>query len=311
MKLSTAFQGYKLASLADGLSPATTDRVRWALHKLSRFLRDPDIEDICLNDIRKFFTHLQSETSLSPASIQAIWTSIRSFYNWAEVELDIEERPDKIKMPQSESKPVIPFTQDEIKKLLTACEHCKHSNLSNGRKPFTMKRKTSYRDKAIILILLDTGLRVSEFARLLVKDVDLESGEVIVRPYRKGRKSKSRIVYISAKTIKALWRYLAERGELKEDEPLFITRDGNPMNKDNIRQLLINLGKRAGVKRVFPHKFRHTFAIQFLRNGGNVFTLQRLLGHSTLTMTKKYLALAQVDLEQAHKKASPVDNWNL
>jgi integrase/recombinase XerD len=224
-------------------------------------------------------------------------------------ELNIDRPDNNIKMPVAETKPIIPYSEDEIKKLLAACENTKFSD-TNGRKSFSMRRQTCIRDKAIVHFLLDSGLRVSEFARLQVRDINLESGEVIVKPFRRGRKSKSRICYIGNKSKKVLWRYLADR-DLKEDDYLFVTRDDHPMNKDNIRQMLDQLGKRAKIKKVFAHKFRHTFAIQFLRNGGNVFELQKFLGHSSLTMVKTYLSIAQVDLEKAFKKASPVDNWNL
>jgi len=74
---------------------------------------------------------------------------------------------------------------------------------------------------------------------------------------------------------------------------------------------LERIGVRAGVSGVTVHRFRHTFAINYLRNGGDPWSLQMMLGHSTMEMVKNYLALAQADLEKNHKIASPVDNWRL
>jgi integrase/recombinase XerD len=78
-----------------------------------------------------------------------------------------------------------------------------------------------------------------------------------------------------------------------------------------LRHCLQAIGARAGVPDVTVHRFRHTFAIMFLRNGGTVFALQRLLGHSSLDMVERYCAIAQTDIERAHKEASPVTNWAL
>ena len=77
------------------------------------------------------------------------------------------------------------------------------------------------------------------------------------------------------------------------------------------RELLQRVGERAGVRKVHPHRFRHTFAVNFLLNRGNVFALQRILGHTSLEMVNRYLAIAQADIEQAHREASPVANWLL
>lgn len=151
---------------------------------------------------------------------------------------------------------------------------------------------------------------MSELARLRISDIDMDKGEVFVEPFGSGRKTKSRLVYIGKITKKALWRYLADRDYVPSDR-LFVTEHDRPMDRTSIRVMLNALGKRASVPNVHPHRFRHTFAIQYLRNGGDVFTLQRLLGHSSLDMVLHYLKLADADSAAAHKRASPADRWKL
>jgi integrase/recombinase XerD len=118
-------------------------------------------------------------------------------------------------------------------------------------------------------------------------------------------------VYIDASTSRAIWRYLATRPEAQDDDPLFVTHENRPLNCDSLRHLIVRLGQRAGIPNANIHRFRHTFAINFLRNGGNAYTLQRLLGHSTMGMTKTYLALAAQDDSDSHRRALPVANWRL
>ncbi len=92
---------------------------------------------------------------------------------------------------------------------------------------------------------------------------------------------------------------------------LFETDVGTPFDRNSLRKAIVRIGNRAGVRGANVHRFRHTFAINYLRNGGDPYSLQRLLGHSTMEMVKRYLAIAQADLERNHKLASPVDNWRL
>ena len=126
-----------------------------------------------------------------------------------------------------------------------------------------------------------------------------------------GKGSKQRTIPISSRTGQGLWRYLAIRKDARVNEPVFVTRDGRPINRDQLLKALRVIGRRAGIVGVNVHRFRHTFAVSYLRNGGDPFSLQIMLGHSTMEMVKNYLSLAQADLEKNHMLASPVDNWRL
>jgi integrase/recombinase XerD len=94
---------------------------------------------------------------------------------------------------------------------------------------------------------------------------------------------------------------------------VFLTADGRPITRNRIQKRMALYGERAGLKgvRCSPHTLRHTAAVSFLRNGGDVFSLQRLLGHATLEMTRHYCELADIDVKRAHITASPVDNLRL
>jgi len=160
----------------------------------------------------------------------------------------------------------------------------------------------SARNKAIILILLDCGIRVSELANLKIDDVDMKRGVIIVM----GKGSKQRLARLGLKTQKALWNYMVYR---KNTSPwLWINRNGKRLTATGVQQMIRELGCKIGI-RLHPHLLRHTFAISFLRNGANTFECQYALGHSSLEMTRRYCqALSFDDVFKRHELASPVDN---
>jgi integrase/recombinase XerD len=96
-----------------------------------------------------------------------------------------------------------------------------------------------------------------------------------------------------------------------QDDLLFVTRMGRPITRSRLLKILSAIGRRAGVMKVTVHRFRHTFAVNYLWNGGDAYSIQMMLGHSTMEMVKTYLALAQADLDANHLQASPVSNWRL
>ncbi len=320
--LSKAIPGFLQFKSAEGLSTTTIDSYEQILHRWSFNLGDADIYNISHKDIRNYLNYMRTEytpqritgnnhVKLSGKTIRNIWITLSSFFSWASDEFDISNPMKKVPAPKFAEPTVEPFSKEDIEALLKVCEYSSEADPLFRRK-FKMRRPTAKRDKAIILMLLDTGLRASEFCSLLVKDVEIRTGKVEVKHGTSGgaKGGKGRIVYLGKVARKTLWRYLAEREDGDDpDAPLIVTVANRPYNKCALLQLINSLGKRAGIKKCYPHRFRHTFAITYLRSDGDVFTLQMLLGHSTLDMVKRYARLADTDLARVHKKASPVDNW--
>ncbi len=196
------------------------------------------------------------------------------------------------------SKPVVrqdqvqPFTGEQVQALLSAAKRSENPR----------------RNEAIILFLLDTGARASEVCSLKVGDVDLTQKRCSVA----GKGNKKRQICFGPTTARALLKYLSEAPR-PEDAGLFLSDKGGSagegLTRVGLRLLFVRLGKVAKLSgvRCSPHTFRHTFAVNFLRRGGNVFTLKELLGHTALHMVNRYVALAQADLDAQHRLYSPVE----
>lgn len=314
MQMSKAIEGFILEAKGGAYSPTYIPTMQIQLNYMCRFFEDPELETLTPEDWKRYMLHLRTdykpkrfngdESPLALSTIDNHWKTIRGFYNWATPLLSIN-RPDlNLPRPKYQSPQIIPFTLDEIKRLIDASQHTQVEK-RDGRK-YKIKRPNADRDKAIILILLDTGVRLGELKRLRLGDVNLENGEVYIRPFRDGRKSSARTVFLGARTRQAVWKYIArEQSKPDQSQPLF------DLQASYIRHIIRRIGENAKVMHAHPHRFRHTFAIEYLRNRGDVFTLQRLLGHQTLEMTRRYLDIIKTDIGEAHQRASPVDVWKL
>lgn len=311
--LSRAIDGFLLHKRASGRSPYTLRNYTTQLERLCKWLEDPEINKITSEDLAQFFVYLREEyriqrlgkLEISPRPLSAktrknAWGTLSIFWRWASSEFDIEN-PFDVAPVKYHPVPIQPFTKEEIEKLLSACDETARGS----------KRSCQVRDRTMIYVFLDTGIRVSELTGADIEDCDLEAGRLLVA----GKGSKSRFVYLGLIARRSIWKYLSHRFPSEKPpggEPLFVHRDGiHRLTRHGVRGQLRKLGERAGVANVYPHRFRHTFAIQFLRNGGDIFSLQQLLGHSSLDMVRRYVALAEMDMEGAHRRASPADNWQL
>jgi integrase len=238
-------------------------------------------KDIQARHVRAYLASMQ-ERNMSDSYINNHARALRTFLRFLFNEKYIPELP-KFKMPSIAAKQLRFLTAPEVQKLLDAC--------------------TNRRDKALILLMVDTGARRAEVCALNWGDVDIASGLIHIL---EGKGGKTRSVVVGVETRRAL---LAYRREL-DPEPskaMFQTPDGYRLLPMGLRSVLDRVGRKAGV-RVSPHALRRTFATLSLRAGMNPLHLQALLGHTTLEMTRRYIQMVDDDLVEAHKEYGPVDN---
>jgi len=190
-----------------------------------------------------------------------------------------------------------PYTCEDIQAMLKVCDWDYQHNA----------RFLGSRNRAIILALLDTGVRLSELAGMKLAHLDSNKGWIRVR----GKGNKERVVRIGKLAQKALWTYLTWRPEGRDE--VWLSEEGQPLSAHAIQCLILRLKHRGGVRgEGSVHRFRHTFALNFLRADGNPRNLQFLLGHGTIDMSMRYVAaLGLEDALKAHEKASPVDLMGL
>ncbi|MFO7153243.1 MAG: tyrosine-type recombinase/integrase [Bacillota bacterium] len=195
-----------------------------------------------------------------------------------------------------------------IKKAKEDLSDVRHTTIESVKELLNVPDKRSYvgmRDYCFMLVQIDTGARPGELFKVLPDDLNLGSRELVIRPEVSKTRS-GRTLVLSPVTCQALKRLLQMRPAWwGKDVPLFATEAGNPLNRHTWNARLRKYCKEAGVK-VTPYGLRHTFAIEFLKAGGDPFSLQRILGHTDLTMTRRYVRLSQDDIREVHEKASPV-----
>jgi len=319
MNISRASKGFLFYKEADGASPNTLASYGRNLDRFARFCATLDVHQVAEvepDHIRRYLYDLRANGHLAAKTVKNHWVTLSSFWTWATDTLNVPHIVRKVPCPKAPPPEIIPLTKDEIVALLEATDHAKRYKTTR-RRAVKRKRIEASRDKAIILLLVDTGLRVTEMCNLTRADVDLSAGSIFVSKAKHRMGTKSRHVYFGTAARSTLFEYLADREEalgheIAPEAPLIAAKNWRtPLDRHAVRRLLYRCADRAGIKGVYPHRFRHTFAVSYLRNGGDPFTLQKFLGHSSLDMVKVYINLAREDLAKMHKRASPADNWHL
>lgn len=241
------------------------------------------------SDIDEYVEHLQSR-GLKNGAINTHIRAIRALFGFLYDSKFIRTNPMKAyPLLNVRSANIETFSLAQLRKLLNAPD----------RRTFT-----GVRDYTYMLLLLETGVRLTESAAILVEDVKLSEGVVFIR-HTKG--NMHRYVPIQAKMKEQLRRYLRIRGTC-ETNHLFVTLDGRAMSRHSLQKIVGKYGKQAGITgvRCSPHTLRHTFAKISVMNGAGVFELQKILGHSTMEMVRQYVNLYASDVYEKHKEFSPL-----
>jgi integrase/recombinase XerC/integrase/recombinase XerD len=313
-ELSNLIEGYSLCARSEGISENTILLTRRAVTYLRNFLLRSSLsinaESIGVSEIRGFILYLKEtqrfehhplikshDRKLTGHTVNCYLRSISAFWSWLLKEGFINSNPfARVKIPKAPKKVITPFTEEQTQSLLQAID---------------ASTATGLRNYAIVLTFLDTGMRLGELIGLEMNNVDFRNRTLKVL----GKGAKERRLPIGKRLLAALWKYQLHRPQPATGliDNFFLARDGWPLTKNRVETIIKNLGRKAGLQgvRCSPHTFRHTFCIQFLRNGANLFSLQQMTGHSSLEVLRGYVALAESDLRIVHQKFSPVDNLDL
>jgi site-specific recombinase XerD len=282
-----AYEDFLLALEVANRSPRTLDYYRDKLSSFLAYLDTEHITQIAAITPHHIRTYMQArQKTVSALTLHHNVACIRAWCNWLVAEELLPNSPlVNIKQPRVDKRILPAFAPENVKELLG--------------------NAGSLRNKTIILCLLDTGLRASEFVALDIRDVDISSGAIHVR---KTKAHTERMVYLGARSRRALAQYLASRGKTRAEDPLWPSIGNKRLTVNGLHLILKRVGKKAGVEHCHAHTFRRTFALWSLRAGMNIYELQRLMGHKGLSMLQQYLDLAEHDLATSHREHGAVDS---
>lgn len=290
MDLNSAIQEFLLTQKIKGNSDKTISYYTDILRYFFDFIGDAELDAIKLSDLHNYYI-AQSQRNVSSVTVQSYMRGLRAFLNWCyDEEYTSFRLTDKFKLPKCRKTVVDVLNDYEIHRLFSV---------------FDLRTVLGLRDYCICSLMLDCGLRKNEVVKQTISRYKAADGYLIVL----GKGNRERVVPMGLNTRKYVLKYHNKIKNLQGDF-LFRKNNGEPITDNTVKQLFSRLKANTGIQRLHPHLLRHTFATRFIENGGDVFTLQQLLGHTTLEMSKRYTHLSNTKIVEKYRVFSPMDNIN-
>jgi integrase/recombinase XerD len=290
--MSEMFERFMWFKHSEGLAPRTIEEYQIHFQWLLDYLgQDLSRGEMTLEVFREWVDFMLNDKGLQPTTVNIRVRTMRAFLRWCYLEklidTPIHERCKPLKTVEDT---IEALTVSEIKTLLNS---------------FDESTFVGFRDKVMVMVLLDSMVRISELLGMKRSNVDYKAG-VIKLEAMNTKTRKAREVPLSSKTMKLLKDYIIESEDFGE-ELLFLTYDGRGMVSNTWRTRLHEVAHLAGImKAVRPHDMRHTGALLYIMNGGDPFSLQKILGHSDMSMTRKYIQMTNIDVKRQHNSFSPL-----
>ncbi|TBL17276.1 hypothetical protein EYB35_05225 [Bacillus paranthracis] len=258
------------------------------------------ISEVTTYLIREYMVYMKEEhvnfktgrPGLSTQTINARVRFLKTMYNLLYREEIIDSNPlEAIKFLKTEDTPFEPLTEDEMSRLFGVLD---------------LKQFPQFRDFVIMNLLYDSGMRINEVIGLAVSEIDIKTKRIVL-PASKEKTRRLRIIPLSSCTIKLLSELMNENKAYFENEYVFLNWYGEKMAEDTFRRNLKRYVTKAGITKHFScHDFRRQFCTEFLANGGSVFSLQSIVGHSQISTTRKYVRFDEQMMKNQHELYSRV-----
>lgn len=256
-----------------GNSNYTLDYYERSLKMFLNFCgNDMDIEDIDVVLFKSYQLYISENLNINRVSVRTYARAVKVFLRWLYFEDYIDIDVNKLLLMKATKDVIIPLTDLEVKGLINYYDNSTYLNCRN---------------KTMLMLMLDCGLRLSEVVNLKISDLDLKNNYLIIN----GKGSKQRLVPFGISTKKQLVIYMQYRVNLNNNNSIFLNQNLTAITTNTIKMLFARLKKQEKFKRIYPHLLRHTFATNFIYAGGNLEVLRVLMGHSTINITQIYIHL--------------------